>query len=198
LFDGSKILPMQSDWKYNTPPVFRAQLIDGSGSFKLSDFDNDSRSSALFLYPSSVGLNSFSFSNSRLSPSEPKLVKCSNDLASGGYSCKAQLSLGRYIPGNSSTFLRLGASYNKSSYRVKLIDSSSNMVVKFDSVQPEIDSTGRANDLFRRVLVRVELTDLNFPYPDMAVDIFGNFCKDFMVTSDVSDYASANVDSCRP
>jgi hypothetical protein len=59
--------------------------------------------------------------------------------------------------------------------------------VKFADVQPKIDSTGRANDLFRRVEARVELADIDYPIAEFALASTGSgdaniVKKDFYVT----------------
>ena len=73
--------------------------------------------------------------------------------------------------------------------------------INFANVQPIIDSTGRANDLFRRVEARIELVDTYFPIANfaLAADDDGsdddNIKKDFYVTSGCSyseSYPSAN------
>ena len=38
-------------------------------------------------------------------------------------------------------------------------------MLTLEGVQVSIDSTGRANDLFRRVDVRLEPSDASYPYP---------------------------------
>ncbi len=89
-----------------------------------------------------------------------------------------------------SVYLILNAFYNSASYRVTLLRGSSS--VDFDGVQPAVDSTGRANDLFRRVESRVQLHDTTFPFPRAALDIEGELCKDFMVTDRADDYDRTN------
>lgn len=64
--------------------------------------------------------------------------------------------------------------------------------VYFDGVQPIVDSTGRANDLFRRVEARVELIDTYFPIANYALAVNDpdsdddNVIKDFYVTKGCS------------
>jgi len=72
------------------------------------------------------------------------------------------------------------------SFRVTLANGSEPVV--FSSVQPEVDSTGRANDLFRRVKSRIELDSSSIPYVEAAVDLTGGLCKTFRVTDRAEDF----------
>lgn len=187
--------PLLQSWPVNRPSILQAQLIQfGNNGFSLSDLDSANNSDTLFLYPSTIGVSPISFLNDmHLVPTgKPQLVKCSSSLQINNYACSVQITLPVPVNGGSRTaFLRLGALFNNTSFRVVLLNNAT--TVEFNAVQPEVDSTGRTNDLFRRVLARVELTDTNFPYPEAAVDITGNFCKDFAVTDNVDDYAMANT-----
>ncbi len=53
-------------------------------------------------------------------------------------------------------------------------------IKEFAGVQSRVDSTGRANDLFRRVEARVELIDVNYPFPKYALSTYceGTECED--------------------
>lgn len=203
--------PLPLAWVPNKPPIIRAQLaqFDEENGFKLTDFNNtvfgssQSNANTLFMYPSAVGKNDFSFIlddvrrtvNSGpvatpVAPAHFQSVKCTTGLASL-YSCSADIDLPTTIgAGNREAYLFIGALYNKASYSVSLLDGDK--TVLFNNVQPEIDSTGRTSDLFRRVQTRVELTDINFPYPRAAVDVAGNLCKTFIVTDDTNDWITAN------
>lgn len=46
-------------------------------------------------------------------------------------------------------------------------------VARLDGVQVVIDSTGRANDLYRRVEMRLEAADSTFTYPTYAIQVLG-------------------------
>jgi len=199
----SKPLYTPSNWPVDRPPIVRVQLMQYGSDFTLSSFDENSsgssNNSTVFLYPN--GTKGVALSDSR-SPDEvniygprksatiiPRSVTCSGDISAGGYACSAEIILPSAIGGGDrNAFLRLSSIYHGSSYSVELNDSSG--VVNFDGVQPAIDSTGRANDIFRRVQSRVEMSDPNFPYPNASVDITGNFCKNFVVTDNAADYSS--------
>ena len=65
--------------------------------------------------------------------------------------------------------------------------------LKIRGVQVEIDSTGRANDLYRRVEARLESSDVSFPYPYYAMELLGGsdttvLEKNMTVTSEWNDY----------
>lgn len=202
----------QNLWKPNRPSVMRAQLMQYSSSgFTLGSFDSvnatgQSNANTLFLYPtgttgttsSVVDEASFVGRDNRATPTgtratttNPFPVTCSGNLTGGGYACRVELTLPDPVgAGSRLAYLKLSALYNKSNYRLTLSNNGVDPA-SFNGVQPQVDSTGRANDLFRRVQSRVELTDLvdsSFPYPDSAVDVTGNLCKDFLITDTASDY----------
>lgn len=66
---------------------------------------------------------------------------------------------------------------------------------KFANVQPMVDSTGRANDLFRRVESRIELADTSYPISSYALastrDNAPGVQKNFYVTSKDCTYSSS-------
>lgn len=187
-------LPALSAWPKNRPALLRAQLIDGKGNFKLSDFDNGGSSDTLFLYPSVAGNTTVSFGldSRRSTPvgNVPQPVKCSPNAGSGAYICQVTLQLPSDINAESQTaFLSLAGLYNATDFKVELQHGNEGSPVSFDHVQPEVDSTGRANDLFRRVVSRVEMGG-SFNYPQAELEVTGKLCKNFSVTTDPADYSS--------
>jgi len=195
--------PVGDKWRFNYPPLMRTQLIQlGTGS-PLTDFDdsqpgNRSNANTLFLYPTANGLTEKDFAlDARRTPTgAPQPVKCNSSFVDGEYACKVTLRLPSPINGGNDSrnaYLRLSALYNKAHYKITLKNSA--QTVQFDQVQPEVDSTGRANDLFRRILARVELKG-DFVHPEAAVDITGNLCKTFTITDEESGYQPGST--CTP
>lgn len=200
---GSDVsLPQIGDrWQADTPALLRTQLMQLGSSFTLTDFDdskpgNKSNANTLFLYPSEVGTGTKDFAlDARKSPTNtPQQVKCETSFTVAEYICKATIMLPQPINGDASTrnaYLRLTALYNNANVAIRLKNGAS--YVPFNGVQPEVDSTGRANDVFRRVKARVELIG-NFTYPETAIDMEGSLCKNFTVTD--TTYSSGG--SCTP
>lgn len=192
---------LTSNWPANRPPVLRVQLMQFGNSFRLTDFDSvtasgESNTNTAFLYPSNNGFTSqqllTGIDNRRLptdaeSPADnpansPRAIRCETSLASGGYSCTTTLVLPNPVGGGDRTaFLRLVPFYNSTHFRVTLSNPSTGSV-RFKAIQPEVDSTGRANNVFKRVASRIDLYNTGSVFPNAAVDVTGNFCKDFSVT----------------
>lgn len=194
---------MGSKWQANYPPLIRTQLMQMGGSFKLSDFDdsqagNKSNANTLFLYPSATGVTNEDFAlDARRSPTNaPHQVKCNTSFVDGEYACQAVIKLPAPIDGNTANrnaYLRLTALYNGAHYKIRLKNGSS--YVQFNQVQPLVDATGRADNVFRRVQARIELLG-DFTYPEAALDMQGNLCKNFSVTDKEADYSGTTT--CTP
>ena len=197
-------LPAPSAWPQSRPAVLEVQLMQTDSSFRLSQFDDtddptdsESNTNTLLLYPkqrideTNRTPTSLNFLNDvrRSSTNSLSDVRCAMSVAEELYSCSTDIRLPAPIDGSTSsrsnTYLRLSSRYNASHYRISMIRGAS--VVQFDGVQPAVDSTGRASDLFRRVSARIE-TSSNVVYPAVAVDVRGNFCKTFRVTDRLDDY----------
>lgn len=199
-------LPQASAWSAEKPPVIRSQLIQyKDGSLLSSDFDSNNNSHTTYFYPTTGGvagspaLTNFSVDQRRSGFLSPTAVGCTTLLVQQGYNCWTTISLPDPIGGDSSNrvaYLRLMSIYNGADYMVRLV-SSTGSTVKFFRVQPSIDSTGRASDVFRRVEAKVELTDSNEAslYPRATVDLTNNLCKTMIVSIDPVDYSDGG---CTP
>lgn len=206
---ASIALPQTSQWDADMPSLLRAQLIQTGPNFKLSDFNdssegNKSNNNTLFLYPSKTGVNSFDFTFDtprRSATAAPQLVGCATSFVNREFACQATISLPAPLTGGANqrnAYLNLGALYNGATFKVELLNGAA--VVQFDHVQPKVDSTGRANDMFRRVESRIEFKT-DFAYPQAAIDLEGDLCKNFVVTDKdpaASDTFGYPTTTCKP
>jgi Tfp pilus assembly protein PilX len=168
-------------WGSNKPPVMRAQIIAVPRSnINTDEIDNNSR--AVFLYPSTAGSNDVNMSNAdalrRTIKDSPVAVKCNNTDA---YACSVALTNFSF-GADYDYYLRLMPTYNGVKLQVKMLEGSTPL--KFDGVEPEIDSTGRANDVFRRVITRVA-----FDGDQNGIDITQGLCKNFRLADGDEYYA---------
>jgi len=202
-------LPQNASWG-TKPPVMRTQLLQTAPSFTLDDFNTSSATNSnvntVFLYPFSAGSATVDFTASDPRPSAtprtPVQSICNDVDPTPGtnYSCSATLLLKNPVGGSaadrSNTFLLLSSVYNSADYKIELFNGAT--PVRFDGVQPSVDATGRANDLFRRVDARVEFDAGQFNYPSAALDINGDLCKAFAVTDSAAPDGGYNDGGCTP
>lgn len=199
-------------YEYNSPPIMRAQLMQFAKGqdITLQDFSGGAARSR-FLYPNINGLNtilsgSFEDDSRRASTNSVLAGGCKANFNYGGYACSVELAL----PAMAGTdireaYLQLAALYNQNTvhYKVELLNGiGATDVVQFDNVQPEVDSTGRASDLFRRVKARVTVSPSGtpLPFPEAPVTT-KDLCKEFFITNNPTDYngdGNGDSDTCSP
>ncbi len=207
-------LSKASDWPADKPPLMRAQLISPNDKFQVDDLDSGFARQTAFALPtgfvpsgeSDTGVE-FNLSDPRRAAggpdiglgldNKPDAVVCSPDFGNyGGYSCRLTIKLGDdgiSASRSANTFLRINTLYGSGSEVMVRLLSSDDKPVRFDGVQPKVDSTGRANNLYRRVEARLRIGD-DFAYPDYSVDVKNSLCKDFAYAEGDSGIAGV----CKP
>lgn len=203
---GALPLPQNGDedggWSTYAPALLRTQLIQ----FKKGDIDLDAfnakdtpNARTLFLYPQNYNTNdpqALSFTTdtrrSNTHQNEPMPASCNTDFDKfNGYACQVELTLPALSGGGTrEAYLQLQTYYQQyTSFKIELV-SNSGTNVDLNEVQPRVDSTGRASSLFRRVEANVSLRNdgISLPYPDAALSVDGDLCKNFFITDESSEY----------
>lgn len=203
-------LPAKADWNIAAASLLRVQsILPTESSVSLNDLDS-SVVTTNFLRPAAaistappfnINLASMRATSTNTVTSLNAIACSTTKYKNGNYACNARLSKpdSAMVPsGSNVAYLRLTSLYRDTSVKITLAkdnSGSSTSIVQFDGVQPEIDSTGRADDVFRRIRSRVNVGFNGFTFPEYAVDISGNLCKNFYVTPDVADTIG---ESCTP
>lgn len=183
------------------PAVLAVGMIQTAEEFHLSDFDKTQNSQTdrgtLYLVPSendnaltSIGKEGFLKSNDKVSKNIPYEVKCTGN---DDYACLVDIEIPEPVGGNrsSETFMfRVALPYGgpSTSFSLEFFCGETDICSKdsvggntgnntskatLKDVQIKVDSTGRANDLYRRVEMRLEAQDIAFPYPLYGIQALG-------------------------
>lgn len=185
-------LPSKSE--ATIPPTITLSLIRIGKDTTLNDLHTANNSSkytfsTLLLTPAS-GSHSNSMSWNALveagnvsSSNEPVAVSCSTQ---GAFACSFELDHLNFS-GTDSVFLVVSLPYadTVSDFAVTMYNGTE--VIWLQGVQISVDSTGRTNDLVKRVETRLDPADLFFPYPQYALEMDGgngdDILKKFWVTA---------------
>lgn len=201
--DANGLLSLDAWTAAKYPPMMRLQLIhlSAGGSITYSDL-NRQKAETAFLYPvknilgnatpidftsdnrrmTTVGMTPLTGPGCSLGTAICHMVGCS----SIGL-CQATLNDsdndGNVVDSNdpATTYLVITPLYSNAMVTLTLPTPTN----YFKNLQAAVDSTGRANNLFRRVQARVDL--IPHPvYPNAAVSLQGPLCKNFAVTTILS------------
>ena len=202
-------LPKKEAWSATAPAMLRAMTVLPPNASSVSAADLDGPiASTTFLRPTVTALSEdmdASTLNTNVDVglarsavdaggmAHPVSVTCSKRLflEDNDYACKATLMMpaGQSVPAESAVaFLRLTSLYRDTAYRITLFNDSN--PVMFDGVQPTVDSTGRASNIYRRVASKLDVGSYEpLINVDATVTTTGSLCKDFYITDEIADGA---------
>lgn len=187
------------------PPTISLTLLKTASSFSLDSFNNSTSAdySTMILLPSEASDARTAISANEVGeagnsdkvdasgytiPNNAFQVKCEHDrpfacsVTLGSDSSKLAFAAG----GNAMLIVSLPYGDTITDFSIKLLDENNN-VIPFENVQVSVDSTGRANQLLRRVESRLDPADIFFPYPQYEVELSGNgensLLKNYWITA---------------
>ena len=183
------------------PPVISVQFLQADTRFKLSHLSVSSASgtdrATAYLVPSrssdltnnSISARDFASSNNKGVNNRTvnghnvagnlRLYKvlCADASSSAEWLCEATIDIPKTYAGSTdrndgATFAIVTLPYGGPNTDLSvLLYKTNGEIINFTGVQARVDSTGRANDLYRRIETRVELVDVNFPYPEFTIQM---------------------------
>jgi hypothetical protein len=177
--------PQAKDWK--SPAVLRMSLVPMSASM-LSRQNLIENNFAAFLYPngSSGGVANVSYLSGRGSEG--------GVLANGNCAtAKSPRPCGVTIRdlGESSYMLTMRSIYKKSRVTIKIFDQETGEQLRIKNAQVLVDSTGKAQDVLRRVQARVPVRS-TYPHTDYGIETAGNLCKQLQLRP------ASSTNNCTP
>ena len=196
--EGEITLPKSGD--KTVPPTVSLGFIKVSPGYNINNFykaNTGANYANLLLLPTGTNngepsagpidlMAAGNVDNTSNAPHAPVPVTCST---TAPFMCSVTLNIEGMMENNDSAFLLASLPYGDTitDFSVTLYDSAGN-VKPLTGVQISVDSTGRTDDLVRRVEVRLDPADLYFPYPQYALDLDGsgdeaNIKKNFWVTA---------------
>lgn len=165
---------------------------------QIFNFDDDrtldqmrDNSLGMYLYPYTGGTGQSTINASSITPgglgSKRVSVNCDAGPVSG-YRCTATIN----IPAPDASeeyYLAVKSVYGPTVYKVELLNNGTPVLL--NDVQPEVDSTGAAANVFKRVISRVSY-ELDPFLTTNVVESGAGICKDFVVTRTTVDETTTN------
>ena len=178
----------QCNGGYQAPTSMIVRLIQTDDNFNISELSVSSDASttdtaSLFFVPSQNSgdtyLNSSVWGKSaNKGDNTPNKIRCNT---SSAWLCSVDIQLPEPFRNaanrsDSNTYLLVSIPYGSPETDVSVTTYTRDGISDdnrrdFTGVQARIDSTGRANDLYRRVETRVELVDTYFAYPEFEITL---------------------------
>jgi Tfp pilus assembly protein PilX len=180
-----------SDWGSKTP-VLNAMLIPAKDFSTRDELAN--KTQKLILYPTSAacgGAGNYPAVNGNVDTKGSHVNASCNSSNTPKYCFVDINNTNGLVSGNADFILRLKSIYGSSAVSITAFNGADQ--VPFVGAQKEIDSTGRAGDVLRRVKVNVPIASQSAIFPEFAVEVTKGLCKRMTVGTTVLANPSTGV-----
>ena len=198
------------------PTTLNVRLIQTDSTFDLSELStsitsNRTDTGQLMLIPKSGSGSNYITADAwgdsaNKADNKPNRVNCSR----GFWFCQVDIQLPRTFRNNlgrndATTYLLVSIPYGNPETDISVMTFTNQGTDDqyrrdFSGVQARVDSTGRANDLYRRVETRVELVDTYFAYPEFEITLTNSendaLNKTFYATFDCWNSNNGGLETC--
>lgn len=187
------VLPPASGWNCDTG-MMRVDIVPISGSLNRDALIDGTMT--VYLHPSTSGTaatNTGYGSNAGFG-NQGRIIGARCNSLPGPKQCNFTFT----GLGGTSYVMRLKSIYRSSSATVKA-ENGAGGTLELVGAQTLVDSTGKANDVLRRIQVRIPTPAFNAPFPEAAIHSVGNMCKRFgwappsYYLPDISTYPECDV-----
>lgn len=176
--------PADPSWPATCQPgVLRVDLVPSSGTFSRQDLI--SKTMTAFFYPSSGGSATFGYGSAVGFGSPPTVGSVAGSNGQGAVVAAQCTGAGPKVCNVTITGLsasgyhmRVRSIYNPNALTVSAL-LTGGAPTDLTGNQALIDSTGKANDVLRRVQARVPTRKVNDTIPDFAIESVDTLCKRF-------------------
>jgi len=188
-FRGSSDRAFSTSGSWNSTGLLRVDIVSvGAGNFDRTNLENGAKT--FYLYPNAGG-DGVTPTTIPYGSESGAIVNGACGPASSGDAAKCNVQI-TGLPGVKS-YVRLISVYNPVSVSIKATNSAGVPVNDLKDAQTDVDATGMAGDVVRRINVRIprQSTDL----PDFAIASMDSLCKKFLVRPD-RVYDNSSVPEC--
>lgn len=190
------------------PPTITLTLIKMSSGVSSADFQSANDTNLLtydtiVLLPSNNGSNQANLARSgnvnKTENNEPIPIKCNSD--NSEFACHVDITGLPPMQPSDSLFLVVSLPYGDTVTDFAAAMHAGRDIVLLKGAQISVDSTGRTNQLVRRVETRLDPADLYFPYPQYELELTGTgendgVNKDFWITANCWKSSGGAVSPC--
>lgn len=191
---GKYVFPAAASWPTScSAGVLRIDLVPRDAS--LSRAGLMSRTLTAFLYPRAGSAAGSNYTYTIGSPDKGAIIPVNCNSGATPRTCNLTIQLSG-TSGVSSYYLRARSIYRASSVNITGYIAG-NQVVEMINAQAVVDSTGKANDVLRRIAVRVPLTNLGSNVPGFAIQTGDSLCKRFSIAPNISPSSDSGDPACQ-